>query len=60
MRYYNFDIEIVSRGKGYVVANSLEEAQAKIKSNEWEDIYDEVDQKYGKILEITEAEEIED
>ena len=54
MPSYNFTIEMTSIGKGYVEADSLEEAKAKIKRGDWEDIYDEVDTQCGDLIEIYE------
>ena len=54
MNCYNFTIEMTSIGKGYVYAESLEEAKKKLKDHEWDDIYDEVGTEYGDIIEIKE------
>lgn len=55
MKCFNFLIEMNSIGKGYVYANSLEEAREKIKNGDYEDIYNEVGNEYGDIIEITES-----
>jgi hypothetical protein len=51
---YNFEIEMNNVGKGYVVANSLEEAISKIKNGEYEDIYDESFLEFGELIDIWE------
>ena len=52
LNFYTFSIEVISTGKGYVYAESLEEAKKKLKNHEWDDIYDTVDTEYGDIIEI--------
>lgn len=54
MPTYRFLIEIVSMGKGYVEADSIEEAKQKIEDEDWDDIYDVTDEEYGEIIEIEE------
>ena len=50
---YNFTISSSGVGKGYVFAESLEEAREKIEAGEWDDIIDE-DTTYEDIIEIWE------
>jgi len=57
MKCYNFLIEMTSKGKGYVYADSLEEAKEKINNGDYDDIYDEVGSECGDIIEITEGED---
>ena len=55
MKCFNFLIEMSSIGKGYVYADSIEEAREKIKNGDYDDIYDEVGSERGDIIEITEC-----
>jgi len=58
MKSYCFEIKMTCKGLGYVLANNLEEAKKKIEKEQWDDIYDQVDLKYGgEIIEITEEED---
>ena len=50
---YSFTISSSGVGKGYVFAESLEEAREKIEAGEWDDIIDE-DTTYEDIIEIWE------
>ena len=57
MPTYNFLIEMTSVGKGYIEADSIEQARELIKSGElcnYGDIYDEVDSTIGDLIEIYE------
>lgn len=54
MPSYRFLIEITSTGKGYVEADSIEEARQKIEDGDWDDIYDQTDEEFGEIIEIEE------
>lgn len=57
MKEYNFKIKMICKGLGYVTANNLEEAKKKIEKEQWEDVYDQIDLKYGgEIIEISEEE----
>lgn len=51
---FNFLIEQTCIGKGYVTADTKEEAIKKIKNGEYDDIYDTVDYEDGDIIEIEE------
>lgn len=51
---YNFTCEMKSTGRGYVEADSIDEAKEKILNGEYEDIYDEYD---TEILSVNEVEE---
>lgn len=53
--YYYFTVEQSSIGKGYVKADSEEEARMKISSGNYDDIYDEVGREIGNIIEIWEG-----
>ena len=53
--YYYFTVEQSSIGKGYVKADSEEEARMKISSGNYDDIYDEVGLEIGNIIEIWEG-----
>lgn len=57
MKAYNFKINMTSIGKGYVYADSIEEAREKINKGNYDDIYDQVDEKCGDIIEIYESDE---
>jgi hypothetical protein len=52
MNTYKFEIEVRMKGLGYVYAETLEEAREKIELEEWQDIYDQVDEEYGEIYKI--------
>ena len=55
MKVFNFTIKMTSIGKGYVVAENIEEAKDKVNDGDWSDIYDEVGRNYGEIIEIEES-----
>lgn len=57
MPTYSFLIEIKSIGKGYVEADSIEEARQKIEDGDYDDIYDEVGEEFGEIIDIEEDED---
>lgn len=57
MAYYNFTIEMTSIGKGWVEADSLEEARKKINAGDYDDIYDQVGEECGDIIEIYETDD---
>jgi hypothetical protein len=52
---YQFTIEQECIGKGYVYADSEEEARMKINVGDYDDIYDTVDTTNGDIIEIWES-----
>jgi len=54
MKTFYFTIEESSIGKGYVLAENIEEAKKKVNDGDWEDIYDTVGTTYGNIIEIEE------
>lgn len=55
MKDFQFSIKMTSKGLGYLSAETLEEAKEKIKNEEWDDIYDEIGQEFGELIEITET-----
>lgn len=55
MKTFYFTIEMGKIGKGIVKANNIEEAKEKIACRDWQDIYDEVGDEYGDIIEIQEV-----
>jgi len=57
MKCYDFKINMTSIGKGYVYADSLEEAKEKINNGDYYDIYDQVGEECSDIIEITEGED---
>lgn len=53
-KFYNFEIEMINVGKGYVTADSIEEAKEKILNGDYGDIYDESFVEFGEVLDIYE------
>lgn len=49
---YNFTVEMKNTGKGYVEADSIEEAKKKILEDHYEDIYDTCDEKIVSVISI--------
>lgn len=52
--YYKFTCNMTCTGKGYVEADSLEDAKQKILTGYYDDIYDETDHEVTKIVTIEE------
>jgi hypothetical protein len=60
MKVFNFLISGTMTGKGYVHAETKEEALEMIERGDWDDIYDTVDEDYEGLIEIDDGEEDED
>lgn len=52
---YIFEVELKSKGRGTVIADSKEEAKEKILDGEYEDIYDEYDSEIVSVKSIKES-----
>lgn len=54
MKTFSFRIYATCIGLGCVTAETIEEAKKKIDDGGWDDIYDNVDFDYGKLIDIEE------
>lgn len=57
MKYYEFKVKMECFSRGYVAANSLEEAKQKILDCEYDDLADMTDYEIVEIVDIEEDEE---
>ena len=57
MKYYNFTVKMECFSRGYVEADSFEEAKQKILDCEYDDLTDMMDYEILEIMDIEESEE---
>jgi hypothetical protein len=56
-KLFQFEIEMTSTALGVVSAKDKESAIKKIKKQQWDDIYNTIDETYGELISIDEGNE---